>query len=130
MKWEFKNGLPIYQQIIEILHMRVVNGTYPPGSRIPAVRELAVEAGVNPNTMQRALAQMEQEGLFISWRTSGRTVTEDVGKIEALREKMGSHFVVELFTGLRELGFSDVQIMKTVKDHIEQQGKESLQEEL
>ena len=115
MEWEFKSGAPIYQQIVEILHMRVVNGTYPPGSRVPAVRELAVEAGVNPNTMQRALSELEREGLFLSWRTSGRTVTEDAGRIDALRRELGRRYVEELFDGLRELGFTDEQILEAVQ---------------
>ena len=115
MKWEFKNGVPIYQQIVEILHMRVVNGTYPPGSRMPAVRELAVEAGVNPNTMQRALAELEREGLLASWRTSGRFVTEDKEKLEALREQLGRQYVEELFQNLRELGFTDDLICHAVQ---------------
>ena len=115
MKWEFKNGVPIYQQIVEILHMRVVNGTYPPGSRMPAVRELAVEAGVNPNTMQRALSELEREGLLASWRTSGRFVTEDKEKLETLREQLGRQYVEELFQNLRELGFTDDLICHAVQ---------------
>ena len=64
MKWEFKNGIPIYLQIIDQIKRQIVSGELAPGSRIPAVRDLAKEAGVNPNTMQRALTQLEQEGLL------------------------------------------------------------------
>ena len=77
MKWEFKNGIPIYLQIIGQIKRQIVSGELAPGSRIPAVRDLAKEAGVNPNTMQRALTQLEQEGLLYTQRTSGRFVTQE-----------------------------------------------------
>ena len=77
MKWEFKNGIPIYLQIIDQIKRQIVSGELAPGSRIPAVRDLAKEAGVNPNTMQRALTQLEQEGLLYTQRTSGRFVTQE-----------------------------------------------------
>ncbi|MDY4205761.1 GntR family transcriptional regulator, partial [Porcincola intestinalis] len=64
MAWSFENGIPIYQQIITELKMQIAAGTYQPDDRLPPVRELAMDAGVNPNTMQRALAQMEQEGVL------------------------------------------------------------------
>ena len=64
MKWEFKSGIPIYLQIISLLKMKIAAGELPPGSQVQPVRELAMEAGVNPNTMQRALTQLEQEGLL------------------------------------------------------------------
>ena len=119
MKWEFKSGVPIYQQIMQILHIRIANGTYPPGSRIPAVRELAMEAGVNPNTMQRALAELERDGLVASWRTSGRFVTEDEEKLALLRETLAEGFVRELTENLRELGLRDQEIVGIVRKELE-----------
>ena len=77
MKWDFKSGEPIYQQIMRVLRTQIASGVYPPGCRFPAVRELALEAGVNPNTMQRALAELEREGLLETVRTTGKFVTED-----------------------------------------------------
>ena len=77
MDWKFSDDRPIWLQLSEQLARRIVTGTYPPGSKLPSVRELAAEAGVNPNTMQRALAQLEQDGLAKADRTAGRTVTGD-----------------------------------------------------
>ena len=74
MKWDFKSGEPIYQQIIRVLRTQIVSGIYPPGSRFPAVRELALEAGVNPNTMQRALAELERDGLVETYPNAGPSV--------------------------------------------------------
>ena len=109
MTWDFKSDQPIYRQLMDALRMRIVNGTDPPGERIPAVRELAMEAGVNPNTMQRALAELEREGLLISQRTSGRFVTDDQDLMQALRVKMAREYIAEMFEMLRRLGLSPEQ---------------------
>ena len=77
MKWQFKNDAPIYTQLIEQIKVGIVTNVFPPGERLPSVRDLAAEAGVNPNTMQRAMAELERQGLVYSQRTSGRMVTED-----------------------------------------------------
>ncbi len=77
MQWKFESGSPVYLQIIDHIRNAILTGEYPPGSRIPAVRELATEARVNPNTMQRALMTLEQEKLLISGGTTGRFVTDD-----------------------------------------------------
>ena len=66
MDWRFTDDRPIWLQLTEQLTRRIITGVYPPGSRLPPVRELAAQAGVNPNTMQRALAQLEQDGLALS----------------------------------------------------------------
>ena len=75
MNWQFTDDRPIWQQITEQLTLRILRGEYPPGERLPGVRELAAQAGVNPNTMQRALAQLETDGLALGSRTAGRTVS-------------------------------------------------------
>ena len=77
MKWQFSNDAPIYTQLIEQIQVGIVAGAFPPGERLPSVRDLATEAGVTPNTMQRALAELERDGLVFSHRTAGRFVTED-----------------------------------------------------
>ena len=76
MTWKFEGNSPIYLQIIERLETAIAAGTYPPGSKMPSVRDLALEAGVNPNTVQRAFAELEREGLVLTQPTAGRTVTE------------------------------------------------------
>ena len=114
MDWNFKNGIPIYQQIIQTMQIRIVNGTYPPGSRLPAVRDLAMEAGVNPNTMQRALSELERDRLLYSIRTSGRFVTEDQTLLKELRKDLSSTFIRELYESLRKLGMTDEEIAEAV----------------
>ena len=88
MAWEMRTDRPIYIQLVERLKMRIVSGVYPPGDKIPSVRELAAEAGVNPNTMQKALGDLEREGLLHTQRTSGKTVTEDRERIIEMRDSI------------------------------------------
>lgn len=87
MEWNITGGRPVYIQLVEQLELALVNGTFPPGSRIPAVRELAAQAGVNPNTMQRALQELESRGLLQAQRTAGRIVTADATTLQALRTR-------------------------------------------
>ena len=81
MPWNLDPQRPIYAQIIERVQLDIVTGHYAPGSRLPSVRELAAQAAVNPNTMQRALSELEGSGLIYAQRTSGRFVTEDTARI-------------------------------------------------
>ena len=87
MNWNITAGRPVYVQLVEQLELALVAGEFPPGSRIPPVRELAADAGVNPNTMQRALTELEREGLLVSGGTSGRSVTQDEAVLVAMREQ-------------------------------------------
>ena len=118
MKWEFKNGEPIYQQIIRILQTKIAAGEYPAGSRVPAVRELAMEAGVNPNTMQRALAELERDGLLETVRTTGKYVTQNNERISVLREELAAESIDALIEGLRGLGLQDEKIVEEIKRRI------------
>ena len=81
MDWNFRNDQPIYSQLTQRLTEAIVSGIYAPGEKLPSVRELAVEAGVNPNTVQRALSELERDGLVFSQRTAGRFVTENENMI-------------------------------------------------
>ena len=85
MNWRFSGDRPVYQQIMSLIRGAVLRGELSPGGKIPSVRELAAEAQVNPNTMQRAMTELEREGLLVSGGTSGRTVTEDVEVLKQLR---------------------------------------------
>ncbi len=115
--WKFKEGVPIYTQIIELIRVGIANGTYPPGEKMPAVRELAMQAGVNPNTMQRALSELERDGLLHTERTNGRFVTENEGALQALRESLAEAYIAELFDKARRLGMTDTQIVEAVNRH-------------
>ena len=88
MAWELSAQRPIWSQLVEQIQLRIVTGRYPAGSRLPSVRELAADASVNPNTMQRALSQLEADGLVCSQRTSGRFVTEQEETIMELKKTL------------------------------------------
>ena len=115
MKWDFKSGEPIYQQIMRVLRTQIASGVYPPGCRFPAVRELALEAGVNPNTMQRALAELEREGLLETVRTTGKFVTEDQELISRTRNELAADSIRALIGSLKNLGLTEDQILKEVE---------------
>lgn len=88
MDWKFTPDRPVYQQIMALLRGAIVTGELPPGGKVPSVRELAAQAQVNPNTVQRALTELEREGLLVGGGTSGRTVTLDETVLEAMRERI------------------------------------------
>ena len=105
---------------MDILCQRIVRGDWPPGSRVSAVRELALDAGVNPNTMQRALSELEREGLLYSERTSGRFVTRDEAVLKKLREDMSTRYIEDLFSQLERLGMSPEEILEILHKYAEQ----------
>lgn len=118
MEWSFTGDRPIWQQIIDQLTLRILKGEYPPGERLPGVRELAAQAGVNPNTMQRAMAQLEADGLAVGSRTAGRTVTQDVSVIEAAAKARAKKAVTECLQTLEELGYSAEDALVFVKEEL------------
>lgn len=116
MAWELNNDRPIYAQIVEILQLRIVSGFYPAGEKLPSVRELAAEAGVNPNTMQKAFMELERSGLIVTMRTSGRVVTEDENMICEIKETIAIAEIENFFKKMREIGFSQEQTMELAKN--------------
>ena len=105
MAWNLSSDRPIFLQIMEKIKVDIVSGKYQPGQKIPSVRELASEAAVNPNTMQKALTELERENLVFSQRTSGRFITEDEQMIQVLRMEMAREKVTDFLASMRELGF-------------------------
>jgi DNA-binding transcriptional regulator YhcF (GntR family) len=116
MEWKFTNDRPIWIQLSEQLIRRMITGVYPPGSRLPPVRELAAEAGVNPNTMQRALAQLEQEGLTHADRTAGRLVTQDEALLNAARRNAADEVMAQYFTAMAALGYTRREAIAALKE--------------
>lgn len=110
MAWKLDSDRPIYTQILEVITIRIVSGQYAPGDRLPSVRELAAEAGVNPNTMQKALSELERSGLVTTQRTSGRTVTEDMEQVKQMRNHLAKTHVKEFINKMEELGFDKAEI--------------------
>ncbi len=109
MDWQLSNDRPIYLQLAEQIVQQILGGRYPPASRLPSVRELAAQAGVNPNTMQRAFAELEREGLVLSNRTAGRIVTEDIEMIEQIRTQMAIKQIEAFLNNMKQLGFTGTQ---------------------
>ena len=119
MAWELNADRPVYTQILEIIRTRIISGIYAPGSRLPSVRELAAEASVNPNTMQRAFVELEKSGLVTTQRGSGRTVTEDITMIEQVQKEIAVLQIKGFFEKMNKLGYDDAHILKLVTETIE-----------
>lgn len=124
MAWDLCNDRPIYAQIVEIIRLRIVSGYYPAGDKLPSVRELAAEAGVNPNTMQKAFADLENSGLLVTMRTSGRVVTEDTALIMQVKESIARSEIKSFLDKMSRLGFDLQQATEFVYKVLEE-GKET-----
>lgn len=119
MEWNIRTDLPIYSQLVSLVTLAILSGEYAPGSRLPAVRELAAQAGVNPNTMQRAMAELEQGGLIYSQRTSGRFVTDDRGVIDEARLRLARRQAEEYWNAMARLGYDRAQALELLKEQKE-----------
>lgn len=114
MAWELNSDRPIYMQLFEKIQIKIVRGLYQPGERLPSVRDLAMEANVNPNTMQRAFTELERCNLIITQRNSGRIVTTDTHLIDATRHEIALMQINSFFSNMRELGYTDHEIMSLI----------------
>lgn len=112
MAWEFKDQRPIYIQLIEQIKLKIISGEYKPGQKFPTVRELAEEASVNPNTIQKALAELERSGFVYSQRTSGRFITEDIDMIKEIKLDIAKDQAVNFLKSMKSLGLSNEDIME------------------
>ena len=110
MAWELDADRPIYAQLVERIQREIVSGKYQPGEKLPSVRDLAAVAAVNPNTMQKAFAELERSGLIVTQRTSGRTVTQDVELIGNTREQLAISHVNHFIGNMKELGYRKEEI--------------------
>lgn len=117
--WNFDNQRPIYSQIIEQIKGFITAGTMKPGERLPSVRDMAAEAGVNPNTMQRAMAELERDGLVYSQRTSGRFITEDRELIEKTKADIAQAEVRAFMEKMESLNITVERIIELLKEESE-----------
>lgn len=124
MAWNLDSDRPIYAQLVEILQMRIVSGQYKPGDRVPSVRDMAAEAAVNPNTMQRAFAELERDGLIVTQRTSGRSVTQDEAAIRRVKEQLAKNQMEDFITGMRRIGYSGQEIINMLEDVFKEENHE------
>ena len=119
MNWKFAGDRPVYQQIMENIRGAVLRGELPPGGRVPSVRELAMQAQVNPNTMQRALTELEREGLLVGGGTSGRTVTKDETVLARMRQEVLDTLARECTEKFRVFGITPAQAAEIIL-HVEE----------
>ncbi len=120
MPWDFNSVTPIYIQIIEHIRLRIAVGDYKAGDKLLSVRELAAEAEVNPNTMQKALSELERDGLLYTQRTAGRFITEDKEAIANLRQQLAEKQLDTFLTEMKRLGYSGKEAAELLEKHINQ----------
>jgi len=118
MPWDLDNDRPIYLQLMEKIQLDIVAGVYKPGDKLPSVRDLALEAAVNPNTMQKALSELERNGLVHSQRTSGRFITEDEKMLKHLKESLASEHIREFIKKMKQLGFQEEETLRLIQEAI------------
>ena len=109
MAWNLNSDRPIFIQIVERIEMDIISGKYKPGDKLPSVRDLAAEAAVNPNTMQKAFTD-----LVFSQRTTGRFITEDTSMIDELKSTLAKDKITELLSFMQQLGFQENEILAMI----------------
>ena len=122
MEWKFRSDLPIYSQLVEQIKLGIVSGSLLPGERLMSVRDMATEAGVNPNTMQRALQELERDGMVYSQRTSGRFETENLQVIERAKKKLAEEQIRGFQEAMKKLGYRREEILTLLKEKEEENG--------
>jgi GntR family transcriptional regulator len=125
MKWHIDAKQPIYLQLIRQIERAILSGEYAPGEKLPPVRELAADASVNPNTMQRALGQLEQVGLVYAKRTLGRFVTEDAELIASLKQKMAKGMIEDFLRKMQEMGVTAEEAAELIRSYAAEDEKKS-----
>ena len=121
MPWNLDSSRPIYLQIIERVQMDIITGRYQPGDKLPSVRDLAQEAAVNPNTMQKALSELERSGLIYSQRTSGRFITKDKELIHQMKKELAAAEVSAFVAHMKQLGITPEEIRQLLAETIEEE---------
>lgn len=116
MSWDFKDDRAIYLQLIEQIQLRIISGLYKSGQRLPSVRDMASEASVNPNTMQKALSKLEKIGIVYSQGTSGRFITDDLRKIEELKKDLAIEQAEKFLRSMGKMGFNNEESIIIVQN--------------
>lgn len=115
MAWHFAEGTPVYLQIIDIFKIKIISGEYPPNFKLPTVREFTKIIGVNPNTIQKSLAKIEEEGLIYTTSTVGKFVTDDMEKIAQIREEYLVAKIREMIDDFLKLGIGKEELIKLIE---------------
>lgn len=116
MTWNLRNDRPIYVQLMEIIKYQIISGVYKPGDKLPSVREFATEASVNPNTMQKALTELERENLIYTNRTSGKFISEDEAMIQKMRKDIATQEIEKFLENMAKLGFTKQETISIIED--------------
>ena len=125
MPWDLDNDRPIYLQLMERIQHDIISGLYRPGDKLPSVRDLALDAAVNPNTMQTALSELERSGLVYSQRTNGRFITEDASLLKETREDLVRSHIRQFFEQMRNLGLSDEETLEIIQKYLKEKNHET-----
>lgn len=115
MKFEFDNNIPIYIQLVKQLKIYIVSGSIKPGERLPSVRELALKTKVNPNTMQKALGELEELKLIYTERTNGKYVTKEKELIEKLKLEYANELTKKYLSDMKSIGFTELEVIEYLK---------------
>lgn len=118
-EWRFSDDRPIYTQIVEQMQKLIVSGELKPGDKLPSVRDLASEAQVNPNTMMRALSELEQKRLVISHRVNGKTITEDTELINKMKDELAADVINAFMESMKQFGYTKDRITELLKTYKE-----------
>lgn len=124
MEWSFNNEVPIYLQIIDRFKMEIANGSLKSGDKVPSVRVLALSAGVNPNTMQKALSELERDGYLESRRTAGRFVTDRESQADTLKNDLAHKLCTEFCEGMSKVGFTPEESLIEYENYLKGLKKE------
>jgi len=116
MSWNFNDDRPIYVQLMEQIQLRILSGVYKIGDKLPSVRDMASDASVNPNTMQKALTELERTGLVFSQRTSGRFITEDSNMINDIRNNLAKEQIEKFLCSMQKIGYTKQETIKLIEN--------------
>lgn len=120
MDWNFESDRPIYIQLKEQILLLIVSGKYPAGSKLPPVRDMAADASVNPNTLQKALSELERDGLVYSQRTSGRYVTEDETMIVKAKNELAWAQIEQFLRKMAGIGYTREETLALVEKKVKE----------
>ena len=121
MDWKFRNDIPIYTQLVEQIKLGIVSGVFAPGERLQSVRDMSMEAGVNPNTMQRALQELERQGLVYSQRTAGRFVSGDSVIIAEAKKALAKSHIEDFIESMKKIGFQSEEMLSLLRESLKEE---------
>lgn len=130
MEYQFTNDKPVYAQLMDYFKIQIISGELPEGSRLESVRDLAVKARVNPNTMQKALSELERIGLVRTERTAGRFITDDKALIKKMKQDIAEKEMTLFLSKMKSLGFEKSDVMKLIDNKSKSDFKKNMENEV